>query len=126
MHSINNYYYYFSSQCLCYLEEQNLTPCWICFFYFNLCFPLLLFTKKILSIHNGLPQGTLPLCLKVKPKCLGIADPFLTCEWKEEINTSLPQGRPFQEIFKRLWAFLLYFLTSSTFPFYLRNWHLDP
>ena len=36
------------------------------FFYFNLCFPLLLFTKRILSIHNGLPLGTLPLCLNAK------------------------------------------------------------
>ena len=31
---------------------------------------LLLFTKRILSIHNDLPQGTLPLCLNVKLKCL--------------------------------------------------------
>ena len=51
-------------------KSQILTTCWICFFYFNLCFPLLLFTKRILSIHNGLPWGTLPLCLNVKPKCL--------------------------------------------------------
>ena len=43
--------------------------CWICFFYFNLCVLLLLFTKRILSIYNGLPRGTLPLCLNVKPKC---------------------------------------------------------
>ena len=26
----------------CSREQQNLTPCWICFFYFNLCFSLLL------------------------------------------------------------------------------------
>ena len=51
-------------------EEPNLTRCWICFFYFNLCFLLLLFTKRNLSIHNGLPRGTLPLRLNVKPKCL--------------------------------------------------------
>ena len=56
----------------CYWEE--LTPRWLCFFYFNLCFPLLLFTKRILSIHSGLPWGTLPHCLSVKPKCL--------CLWK--------------------------------------------
>ena len=45
--------------------------------YLNLC-SLLLFvtiiTKRMSSIaidvHNGLPQGTLPLCLNVKLKCL--------------------------------------------------------
>ena len=52
------------------LVLQGRTPCWICFFYFNLCFPLLLFTKRMLFIYNGLPQITLPLCLNVKPKCL--------------------------------------------------------
>ena len=31
---------------------------------------LLLFTKSILYIYNGLLRGTLTLCLKVKPKCL--------------------------------------------------------
>ena len=40
------------------------------FLYFNLCFPLHLFTKRILSVHNGLPLGTLPLSLNAKPKCL--------------------------------------------------------
>ena len=43
----------------CNREEPNLT-CWIYFFHFNLCFPLLLFTKRILSIHSGLPWGTPP------------------------------------------------------------------
>lgn len=37
-------------RCNCYREEQNLTTSWICFFYLNLCFPLLFFTKRILSI----------------------------------------------------------------------------
>ena len=59
-----------SSHSFCNREEPDLTTRWIFFFYFNLCFPLLLFTKRILSIHNGLPRGTLPLCLNVKPKCL--------------------------------------------------------
>ena len=59
-----------SSLSSCNREEPNLTTCWICFFYSNLCFPLLLFTKRILSVHNGLPRGTLPLCLNIKPKCL--------------------------------------------------------
>ena len=50
------------------LEEPILSPCWICFFDFNL--PIVLLTKKILFTHNGLPWRTLPLCLNVKPKCL--------------------------------------------------------
>ena len=33
----------------CYREE--LTPCRICFFYFNLCFQLLLFAKRFLSTY---------------------------------------------------------------------------
>ena len=49
---------------------ESLTTCWICFFYFHLCFSLLLFTKRMLSVHNCLPWGNLPLCLNVKPKCL--------------------------------------------------------
>ena len=98
----------------CYREEQNMIPYWICFFYFNLCFRLLLLTNRILFIHNGLPQGTPPLCLTVKPKCLcsGLF-PAVDGFRKEEINTSSPPGWPFQEIFARLIAFLLYFLTFS-------------
>ena len=60
---------------LCYRGEPTLTPCRICFFYFNFRFPLFLFTNRILFIHNGLPQGTLPLCLNVKPKCF-VQDPI--------------------------------------------------
>ena len=48
----------------CYREE--LIPCWICFFHFNLCFWLLLFTIRIMFIHNGLLQGNLTLCLNMK------------------------------------------------------------
>ena len=40
------------------------------FFPFKLSFLLLLFTKRILSKHYGLPWGTLALCLNAKPKCL--------------------------------------------------------
>lgn len=58
-----------SSRHLKMLQELNLTTCQLCVCYFDLCFPLLLFTKRILSIHNGLPQRTLALCLNVKPKC---------------------------------------------------------
>ena len=38
-----------------------MMPCWIC--YFNFCFWILLFTKGILSIHNGLPWKNLLLHL---------------------------------------------------------------
>ena len=96
----------------CNREEPNLTTCWNCFFYFNLCFPLLLFTKRILSIRNGLPWGTLSLSLNVKPKCLWSGKhpdpvhPVDGCK-KEEINISPPWGWPFQGIFTKLLAFLL-------------------
>ena len=75
----------------CYREETILTPRWICFFYFNLSFPLLLFMKRILSTHNGLPQGTLPLCLNIKPKCL-CSGPCLPVDGrKKEVNTASPK-----------------------------------
>ena len=114
----------------CNKEEPNLTTCWICFFYFKLCFPLFLFTKRIQSIHNGLPRGTLTLCLNVKPKCLCSGKhpdrPPVDGYKKEEINTSPPRGWPFQGIFATLMAFLLYFLISSPSLCYKRNWHPDP
>ena len=53
-----------------YREEQNLTRCWICFFYSNLCFLWLSFIQRTLSIPNGPPLGVVPLCLRVKPKHL--------------------------------------------------------
>ena len=67
------------------LEEPILSPCWICFFDFNL--PIVLLTKKILFTHNGLPWRTLPLCLNVKPKCLCLgACPPVGGYRKEEMN----------------------------------------
>ena len=62
------------------------------FLLLNLCFPLLLFTKRTLFINNGLPQGTLLLCLDVKPKrfCSGPCPPVDGCR-NEEMNTSSPQ-----------------------------------
>lgn len=70
---------------------------------FSLCF-IALFTKGYCLYIMACLREPLPFRLKVKPKCLGIADPFLTCErlQEEEINTSTPQSRLFQEIFKRL------------------------
>ena len=74
----------------CYREETILTPRWICFFYFNLFFPLLLFMKRILSTHNGLPQGTLPHCLNIKPKCL-CSGPCLPVDGRKKEVNSLSQ-----------------------------------
>ena len=110
----------FTAKWFCNREKPNQTTCWICFFCFNLCFPLLLFTKRILSIHNGLPQGTLPLCLNVKPKCLCSGkQPTLFHLWmagckKEEINTSPPPRLAIPgDICKK---YGLFYFTSSSPP----------
>ena len=76
----------------CCREETILTPRWICFFYFKLSFLLLLFIKRILSTHNGLPQRTLPLCLNVKPKCLCSGPCPPVDGRKKEINAASPKG----------------------------------
>ena len=78
----------------CSRKEPILTPCWIC--YFNLCFLLFWFTKRILFLGNSLLQGTLPPCLNIKPKCLCLR-PYPTVDGytKEIINTSPPQDLPF-------------------------------
>ena len=61
------------------------------FFFALLCFPLLLFTKRILSIQNDLSQRNLLLCLNVKPKCLCSGPcPPVDGYRKEEINISYP------------------------------------
>ena len=62
-------------------------------FFSLLCFPLLLFTERILSIQNDLSQRTLPLCLNVKPKCLCSGPcPPMDGYRKEEINTPPPKA----------------------------------
>ena len=104
---------------MCNREEPNLTTCWICFFYFNLCFPLLLFTKRILSIHNGLPRATLPLCLNVKPKCLFSGkhpDPvrLWMAARKKKLTQPLPQAGHSRGQLQNLWPF--YFISSSPPP----------
>lgn len=38
------------------------------FYYFNLCFLLLLFTKRILSIYKGLTHRTLPTCGRLQER----------------------------------------------------------
>ena len=104
--------------CCCYREEQNLATCQICFFYFNLCFPLLLFTRRILSIHNGLPRGTLPLCLNVKPKCLCSGkhpDPvhLWMATRKKKLTHPLPEAGHSRRYLQDLWPF---YFTSSPPP----------
>ena len=86
-------------------------------------------------MHSGLPQGTLPLCLKVKLKCLCSAHretswpcPPVNGRGKEEMNTS---PHPLTEAgqtryFARLTAILLYFLPSSPSLICKRNGHPDP
>ena len=100
----------------CNREEPNLAPCWICFFYFNLCFPLLLFTKRILSIHNSLPQGTLPLCLNVNPKCLCSGknpDPahLRMAARKKKLTHPLPDAGHSRWYLQNVWPF--YFTSPS-------------
>ena len=82
-------------------------------------------------MHSGLPRGTLPLCLNVKPKCLCSGkhqDPVPPVDGykKEEMNTSPPPDWPFQVIIAKLMAFLLYFLISSPSLCYKRSWHPNP
>ena len=115
----------------CYREEPNLTTCLICFFYLNLCFLLPLFTKRILSIHNGLPRGTLSLCLKIKPKCLcsgKYPDPvhLWMAARNKKLTHPLPEAGHSRRYLQILWPFLLYFLISSPSLFYKRSWHPDP
>ena len=103
----------------CNREEPNLTTCCICFFYFNLCFPLLLFTKTILPIHNGPPRGTLPLCLNVKPKCLCSGKhPDPVHLWvairKKKLTHPLPESSHARRYLQNLWPF--YFISSSPPP----------
>ena len=100
--------------CLYYREE--LTPCWICFLYFNLCFPFFLFTKRTLSIHNGLSWGTFPLCLKFKPKSL-CSGPWTPVDGyrKEEMNTSPPKVGHSRRYLWDEWSF---YFTASPLPFY--------
>ena len=104
-------------KCLCYKEEQNLTPCQI--FSFTLTFASHCFcsknTKRILYIHNGLSLGNLPLCLNVKIKVPFVQDPVhLWVATRRKKLTHTPRGCPFQEIFAKLVTF---YFTFSPLPF---------
>ena len=66
-----------------------------------------------ISIHNGLPQGTLPLCLNVKLKCLCSAhrETFWSCEWlqkRKKIKACPPQSWPSQELFCKPYGLLTF------------------
>ena len=75
----------------CFREEPIMTPCWIYFFYFTLCF-LLFFTKSIVFSHDGLSQETLPLCLNIKQNNLFVQDPVHLCmaTGKKNLTHSFP------------------------------------
>ena len=89
-----------STKFLCCRENPILAPCWSCFI------DLLSFAFVIIIIQNVLPQRILPFCLTVALKCLFfrsqrnnlILPPVNSCK-KKEINTSLPWGWLFPEIF---------------------------
>ena len=77
---------------------------------------LLLFTKRIRSIHNGLPQGALPFCLNVKPKCLCSGkhlDPvhLWMATKKKKLTHPLPEAGHSGGYLQNLWSF---YLTSSS------------
>ena len=80
---------------------------------------MLLFTERILSIHNGLPRGTLPLCLNVKPKCLCSGkhpDPvhLWMAARKKKLTHPLPEAGHSRGYLQNLWVF--YFISSSPPP----------
>ena len=112
----------------CYREKQNLTTCWICFFHFNRCFQFILFTKKILSIHNSLPGGTLPLCLNIKPLFVPLIQDlihlWMAAGKKKLIHPSLTLAIPGDNCKINSLFTLLPHLPPSLL--YKRIWHLDP
>ena len=94
-----------------------------------------LFTKRILSIHNDLPRGTLALCLNVKPKCLfswrhlGPAHLWIAARKKtltHLLHSHSQAGHSGKYLNARLMTFLLCFLTPPPSPIYKRTWHPDP
>ena len=98
--------------CMYIYYRKELTSCWI--WFFNLCFPLLWFTKSILSLCNGLPWGTLPLYLNIKPKCLcsGTCPVHLwrTGRKKWKIPSEACHSRRYLQDY---WPFYCYFLTPT-------------
>ena len=72
----------------------------------------------VVSIHDGLPRGTLPLCLNVKLKCLCSAhrETLPTCEWlQKRRNEHIPflMLAKSGDILQDLWPF---YFTSSPPP----------
>ena len=126
----------------CCREEPILTPCWNCFF------DLLFIAVVFISIHNGLPQRTLPRCLIVKLKwlCSVYGEiiwpcPSVNCyKEKKRLTHSFQRLALPREILQDLWPLLLYFLIASptlfclltlvppcfSLWFYKRTWHPDP
>ena len=90
--------------------------------------PWLLFTQRILSIHNGLPLGALPLCLNVKPKCLCLErypDPVHLCMLarKRKLRHPLPRADHFRRYPQDFW---LFYFTSSAPPLLFSERSCEP
>ena len=100
----------------CNREEQNLTPCWICFLQPLLSVAFVTTTTKrtlsvAMSMHNGCVGNPAPLpeC-STKVPLFGSQGDILTlptCEWLPEgrnelIPTSPPRGWPTRRYFARL------------------------
>ena len=100
-------------------KKPILTPCWNC------SYDLLLVAFVIVIIQNGLASGNpapLPNCLKwlcSKP-CPAVDSR------KEEINIFPAGGLPFWEMFAKLVAFLLCFLTCPHLWSIKKIWHSAP
>lgn len=87
---------------------------------------MLVFASVVISIHNDLPGGTLPLCLwSVYRKIIWLYPPVNGYK-KEEINRSPPllevglSRRDLQDC-----GLIIYSLNSSPSLFYTRTWHPD-
>ena len=111
-----------------YREEQNLTRCWICFFYSNLCFLWLSFIQRTLSIPNGPPLGVVPLCLRVKPKHLcseRYPDPVHLSmpARKRKLRQPLLRADHFRRYLQAFWPF---YFTSSRPPLLFSERSCEP
>ena len=114
----------------CNREEPNLTTCWSCFFYFNLCFRCVCSLKgyclyRMACLREPCPSAWMLNQSAFVQGSIRTWPPVDGCK-KEESNTSPPRGWPFQGTFAKLTAFLLYFLISSPSLFDKWNWHPNP
>lgn len=123
-------------------EGQNLTLCWVCVFYFSLCFPLLLSPQSLeecrvfymyaISIHSGLPCGTPSLCLNVEVPLFSSRRNTLTlpaCLWmaaeKKKLTSPLHRLTKPGDILQDFQWFYFTSSSPSLSLFYKRNWYPD-